>query len=160
MLVHPPRLVAAAVGVVDLVVERAVGTLGDTVFLYHIRVERLALAVSGAVASVLLVVVVLSLGIGAADVDVEGAGEEFRAHAVLRVVDGALGASGWGTASWGSSGERVVRLFVPVGAGDDDVEVSAVATEVVSGGGLDTRSPEGALEVRNRGWLGAIWAGV
>jgi len=109
---------------------------------------------------VLLVVVVLALGIGAADVDVEGAGEELGAHAVLGVVDGALGTLGWRAASWGSSGERVVRLLVAVGAGDDDMEVSAVTAKVVSGCGLDSRSPERALEVRNRRWQRAIWAGV
>lgn len=160
MLVHPPGLVTAAVGVVNFVIESAVSSLGDTVFLDHVRVEGLALAVSGVVASVLLVVVVLALGIGAADVDVEGAGEELGAHAVLGVVDGALGTLGWRAASWGSSGERIVRLLVAVGAGDDDMEVSAVTAKVVSGCGLDSRSPERALEVRNRRWQRAIWAGV
>lgn len=160
MLVHPPGLVTAAVGVVDLVIERAVSSLGDTVFLDHVRVERLALAVSGVVASVFHVVVVLPLGIGAADVDVEGAGEELGAHAVLGVIDGALGTFGWRAASWGNCRERVVRLLVAVGAGDDDMEVSAVTAKVVRGCRLNSRSPERALEVRNGRWQCAIGAWV
>ena len=147
MLVHPPWLVRTAVLIVDLIVERAVGALGDPVLLDHIGVERLALAVFGAVASVLLVVGVLGLGVGAANVDVEGAGEEFGAHAVFWVVDGALGTLGWLATAWWRGGEGVVSFLVTIGAGDDDLKVQAVITEVVGGSGLDTRAPERTLEV-------------
>ena len=160
MLVHPPRLVAAAVAVVNLVVKRAVGTLRHAVLLDHVRVEGLAFLVARAVAAVLLVVRVLGLGVAAADVDVKGAGEELGAHAVLGVVDGTLGALSWLAAAWRGGGEGVVGFLVAVGAGDDDVEVSAVAAEVVGGGGLDAGAPKGALEVRDGGWLGAVCAGV
>ena len=160
MLVHPPGLVAAAVGVVDLVVERAVGPLGHTVLLEHVRVERLALAVAGTVAAVAFVVLVLGLGVGAADVHVKGAGEEFGAHAVLGVVDGAVGTSGGGTAAGGSGGESVVGLLVTVGASNDDVEIAPVAAKVVGGGRLDAGAPESALEIRDRGGLGAVGARI
>ncbi len=160
MLIHPRGLVTAAVRVVDLVVERAVGALGDTVLLDHVSVEGLAFAVPFAVTSVFLVILVLSLGIGAADVDIEGPGEEFAAHAVFRVIDGALGALGWRTTSWRSGGKGVVRLLVAVGARDDDVEVPTIATKVVSGSSLNARAPKGALEIGNRGWLRAVGAGV
>ena len=160
VLVHPSRLVAAALGVVDLVVERAVSTLGHTVLLDHVRVEGLALLGSGAIAAVLLVVRVLSLGVGAADIDVKGTGEELGAHAVLGVVDGTLGALGWLTAARRRGGKGVVCFLVTVGSGDDDVKVPTVPTKVVSGGSFDARTPEGALEVGDGGWLSATWAGV
>jgi len=160
VLVHPPWLVAAAVRVVDLIVEHAVGALGDPVLLDHIGVERLALAVSRAVASVLLVVRVLGLGVGAADIDVEGAREEFGAHAMFGVINGALETLGWLATAWWGGGEGVVGFLVAVGASDDDVEVQTVATEVVGGGSLDARAPERALEVGDGGYLGAVCAGV
>ena len=157
---HPTRLVAAAVGVINLVVQRAVRALGDTVLLDHVCVKGLALAVARLVTAVLLVVVILAQGVAAADVDVKGPWEELGAHTVLRVVDGALGALSRRSTAWRGGGEGIVGLFVAIGASDDNVEISAVATKVVSGSGLDAGAPERALEVCDRGGLGAIGAGI
>ena len=108
----------------------------------------------------LLVVVVLVLGVFGADVDIVWTGEEFLAHACFGLVDDAVGTLFGLAAAGGLGWDGGVGLFVPVGAGDDDLEDAAIAAEVIGGGGLDAGAPERAFEVCDGGRVGAVSRGV
>lgn len=92
VLSRPTALVRSPRALKSGVVESAVGTVGRTVLVEVVRVEHLAWRerVETLLHSFRLVGKVLLPCVVGTDLSVEGTGDEFAAHPVLRSVDGLL----------------------------------------------------------------------